>query len=193
MSLETVVADIRAEAEERAEEIRAEAETEAERIIADAETDAEETMAAAEAEVERRIERERHQQISSAELQSKQEVLAARRDVLEDVLEEVEDALADLSGDRRQDLTRILLENGVDQFDADDSVEVAGREADRELLESLVEEQEDVTVAGTYDCLGGVVLESEGSRVRVNNTFDAILDDVWEDELKAISDRLFEQ
>jgi len=27
----------------------------------------------------------------------------------------------------------------------------------------------------------------------VNNTFDSILEDVWEDELKEISDRLFEQ
>jgi len=39
----------------------------------------------------------------------------------------------------------------------------------------------------------GVVAESDTSRVRVNNTFDSILESVWDDELKNISERLFDQ
>ena len=42
-------------------------------------------------------------------------------------------------------------------------------------------------------CLGGVVVDSADSRVRVNNTFDSVLDDVWEDSLKDVSDILFDQ
>jgi V/A-type H+-transporting ATPase subunit E len=47
--------------------------------------------------------------------------------------------------------------------------------------------------AGKYDCLGGVVVESDQSRLRVNNTFDSVLESVWEDNLQDISKRLFEQ
>ena len=42
-------------------------------------------------------------------------------------------------------------------------------------------------------CLGGVVVESETSRVRVNNTFDSVLESVWDDQLKELSTLLFEQ
>jgi len=37
------------------------------------------------------------------------------------------------------------------------------------------------------------VVESDASRVRVNNTFDSVLETVWEDQLKDVSTRLFEQ
>jgi len=70
-------------------------------------------------------------------------------------------------------------------------VRVSGRPEDAELLESILADY-DATLAGDVDCLGGVVVESDQSRVRVNNTFDSVLEDVWEDQIKAISDRLFE-
>jgi len=63
---------------------------------------------------------------------------------------------------------------------------------DVDLVEELVEDRNAV-VDGEIDCLGGVVAESDTSRVRVNNTFDSILESVWDDELKNISERLFDQ
>lgn len=192
MSLETVVEDIRQEAETRAAEIRAAGDEEAEEIVEAAEEDAKETIAAAEEDVERQIAREREQRLSSAELEAKQERLNARRDVLEEVYERVSDALVELSEDRREPLTRTLIEAGASEFESG-QVEVYGRADDHELLEEILADYPEYEVAGEVDCLGGVVLESDASRVRVNNTFDAILDDVWEDRLKDISDRLFEQ
>lgn len=192
MSLETVVQDIREEAKAQAAEIREAAEAEAAELIAEAESDADETVAAAEEEVERQIERERERARSGAALEAKQERLGARRDVLERVYDEVESAVADLGGERREELTLAVIESALDQFDEDVTVRVYGRESDRELIESLLDDTEDASFAGTIDCLGGVVVESDAARVRVNNTFDSILDSVWEDELKNISDRLFE-
>jgi V/A-type H+-transporting ATPase subunit E len=72
-------------------------------------------------------------------------------------------------------------------------VQVYGRADDQALLEELLEEYDGYEYAGEYDCLGGVVAESDQSRVRVKNTFDSILDEVWENNLREISDRLFEQ
>ena len=192
MSLETVVDDIREEAEARAAEIREEAEEEAAAIIEEAEADANQTIADAEAAVEQRIERERDQQLSSATLQAKQDRLAARRDILEDTYDRVADALVDLDSDRREEMTQALLTAGVEALDVDETIRVYGRPSDADLLESLVAEDEQLTYGGEHECLGGVVLESDAARVRVNNTFESVLDDVWEDHLKDISDKLFE-
>ena len=192
MSLETVVEDIRDEARARADEIRDEADERAQEITDEAEADAEQIREDREAEVEREISQEREQRLSSAKLQAKQARLGARRDVLEDVRADVEAALADLGGDRREELTRALLDAAVAEFDDGDDLTVYGRADDQDLLEDVLTDYDGATFAGERDCLGGVVVESESSRVRVNNTFDSLLETVWEDNLRDISDRLFD-
>lgn len=190
MSLDTVVEDIRDDARTRAEEIREEAADRADEIVAEAEAEAEELLEEREAAVERQIEQEREQALSSAKLEAKQARLEARRDVLEDVHEQTEAALAELSGDQREELTRALLEDAASEFDGD--IVVYGRSDDESLLQSLVDERDGYSYGGEHDCLGGVVVESEQSRVRVDNTFDSVLSDVWEDSLKELSTRLFD-
>lgn len=192
MSLESVVENIREEAHSRAEEIRSAADDEAEEILESARAEAEETREAAETAAEREIEQLREREVSGAELEAKQERLAARRDLLADVREQVESELADLSGDDRESLTRALFEAAQTEFDDDASLEVYGHPDDADLLSSVVEDA-DAEVAGDYDCLGGVVVESPDSRVRVNNTFDSVLESVWADNLQEISNHLFEQ
>ncbi|WP_435074881.1 V-type ATP synthase subunit E [Halorubrum sp. HHNYT27] len=192
MSLDTVVEDVRDEARARAEEIREAAESEADEIIAEAEADAERIREERLAEADRQIEQEREQTLSSAKLEAKQERLGARRDVLEDVHDDVKAALADLDDDRRRELTETLLDASLAEFDDDDDVAVYTRAEDTELLEDLVADR-NAEVDGEVDCLGGVVAESDTSRVRVNNTFDSVLDSVWDDELKNISEQLFDQ
>jgi len=193
MSLDTVVEDIREEAHARAEDIRSEGETRAEEIESAAEEDAEEIVETAEQEVEREIEQLREQRLSSAKLEAKQKRLEARRDVLGDVREQVEDELVVLEGDTRKELTQVLLDAASEEFDEGDDVSVYGRADDQELIESILEAYDGYEYAGEYDCLGGVVVESEESRVRVNNTFDSVLEDVWEDNLREISVQLFDQ
>ena len=192
MSLDTVVEDVRDQARARAEEIRSEAEAQADELIEEAEADAESIREERLEAVEATIEQEREQNVSSAKLEAKQQRLEARRDVLEDVRDAVEAELVALDADTREELTRALLDAAAVEFEDAEDVAVYGRADDAELLESLAEEY-GFEYAGEYDCLGGVVVESRGSRVRVNNTFDSVLEDVWEDELREISDRLFEQ
>ena len=193
MSLETVAEDVKEEARERAERIREEADRRAEEIIDEAEADADETVAERERAVENQIERERDQRLSSVKLEAKQLRLETRREVLADLRDEVEARIAGLSGDEREDLTRALLEDAGTEFEDGASVGLYGRPDDEALLTTLADEYDGFEYAGEYDCLGGVVAESEGSRVRVNNTFDSMLDSVWDDELKSVSSRLFDQ
>lgn len=193
MSLETVAEDIRDEARARAEEIREEGEERAAEIVEDAEADAEKILDEREAAVEREVEQRREQAVSSAKLEAKQARLEARRDAIADVREAVETAIAEIDGERRRSLTETLLDAAAEEFDEGESVSVYGRADDADLLEDLLEGYDGFSVAGEYDCLGGVVVESEESRVRVNNTFDSILEAVWEDNLKELSTRLFER
>ena len=193
MSLETVVEDVRGEARARAEEIREEGESRADEIVSEAEADAEEIVRQREEEVEAQIDEEREQALSSAKLTAKQKRLEARRDALEQVREQLEARIADIDGERREELTASLIENAAAEFDDDATVEVYGREDDEELLTELLADYEGWSVAGTEDCLGGVVVESESSRVSVDNTFDSVIEAVWDDELKRISEHLFEE
>jgi len=195
MSLDTVVEDIREEARASADEIREEAEAEAEEIIAEAETDAEGIIAEAEANAEEAIERERDQALSSATLEAKQERLEGRREMLQSVREDVRAAIADVSGERREELTDALLSAAIRAFDGEDAgdVSVFGRADDRTLIEDLLSDREGFSWAGERDCLGGVVVGGESTRLRIDNTFDSVLDDVLEDELTTISERLFDE
>ena len=193
MSLDTVVEDIREEARARAKEIEQAAEAEAEEIVAEAERDAEEIVAEAERDAENQVEREREQTLSSAKLEAKQMRLEARRDILREVRESVEERVASLEDDRREELTGLLLEDASGEFEDADTVRVYGRADDRELVERLLDEYDGYEWDGERECLGGVVVESDASRIRVNNTFDSVLDEVWEENLTEISKRLFEQ
>ena len=193
MSLDTVVEDIREQARARADEVREEADREAEGILDEAERDAEEIREEILADAQRQVEQEREQRLSSAKLEAKQDRLEARRDVLQSVRDDVESEVAGLEGEEREELTRTLLEAAAAEINDDEGVEVYGRADDRELLESLLEEYDGFSYAGEYDCLGGVVVESPESRVRIKNTFDSILEEVWADNLREISDMLFEQ
>lgn len=189
MSLETVVEDIRERARERAADVQQDAEERAEGIVAEAEAEAETIKAEREREVQRQIEQEHDRTLSSARLEAKQERLAARRDVFATVRDRVESELAALDGETREELTAVLLEAGLAEFEG--TAGVYAREADTELVSSLLEDH-DAELVGERDCLGGVVVEGADTRLRVNNTFDSILDDVWDETVREISDRLFD-
>ena len=192
MSLETVVEDIREEARARAEEIRAETEAEAETILEEAEADADTLLAERKRAVEDRVEREREQAISSATLEAKQQRLSLRRDLLADLRESVESEIRSLSEARREELTRPLLADAVKEYPEEYSLEVTGSPQDESLLTELCDEFDQATVAGTVECLGGVRVSSEQSRVTIDNTFDAILEEMWEDNVRELSALLFE-
>jgi len=193
MSLDTVVEDIRDDARARADELREEGERRAEEIVSEAETDADAIIAEAEQDVEQEIEQEREQRLSSAKLEAKQARLEARREALQDVREQAKTAVADIDGEEREELTRTLLDAAATEFTDAETVEVYGRADDAELLESILDAYDGFEVAGETECLGGVIVEAEGSRIRVNNTFDSVLDEVWEEHLKTISEELFEE
>jgi len=113
-----------------------------------------------------------------------------RRDLLAELRADVRDELAELE-EGREDLTRSLLDAAIDELGEESGV-VYAAETDEELVEGLLEDDEydGFEYGGTTEVLGGVVVEVSDGDVRVNNSFDSVLETVWNDSLKEVSERL---
>ena len=188
MGLDTVVDDIRDEAREEADRIVSDAEEDRDARIAEAEEEADRILEQAEEEAESETEALREQTLSGARLEAKTMQSRARKELLDDLRGAVEDRLAALD-DGREDLTEALLDDAIEELDADaGTVHVA--EGDADLAEELLADRDGFELGGTEDVLGGVIVDSADGDVRVTNTFDAVLDRVWSDDVREITSRL---
>tara|TARA_A100001037_G_scaffold273211_1_gene269930 strand:- start:5899 stop:6486 length:588 start_codon:yes stop_codon:yes gene_type:complete len=191
MSLETVVEDIREKARGDAERILSESDAEGKEIIDKARKEASVNRAVGKEEISRKIELEKEQKFSSTNLAAKQKTLEKKRDLLELVRQEIENEISQIKGKEREELTGKLIESSIKEFIDVKDVVVYGNVEDEKLLKSLLKKHKGVKYGGEYECIGGVVMESESARMRVNNTFDSIIETVWTEELKNISELLF--
>jgi len=191
MSLETVVEDIRNEALKSAKRILSEAAKVEEEIVGSAKKSASGVKIAGGEEMNRIIRLEREQRFSSANLEAKQKVLEMKQELIEIIRKDVEEEIKNISGKDREALTKILMDSSAKEYENMDDVVVYGQSKDEKLLKSLLKNHKGIKYGGMYDCIGGVVMESESARMRVNNTFDSIIDAVWTEELKNISGLLF--
>jgi V/A-type H+-transporting ATPase subunit E len=188
MGLETVVDDIKDEARTRAEEIKAEAEQEADETLEEAREEADEIRHEEREAAEKRAEELREQEVSSAKLDARKMQSRERRDLLAELRADVRDELEEVE-EGREEMTRTLLEGAIEELGEDTGVVyAAGR--DEDLVNDIIVDYDGFEYGGTTDVLGGVVVEASDGDVRVNNSFDSVLETVWNDSLKEVSDRL---
>jgi V/A-type H+-transporting ATPase subunit E len=188
MGLETVVDDIKDEARTRAEEITEEAEKDAEETLEEAREEAEKIKKEEREAAEKRAEELREQEVSSAKLEARKMQSRERRDLLAELRADVRDELAELE-EGREEMTRTLLEGAIEELDEDSGV-VYAAERDAELVKDILGDYDGFKYGGTTEILGGVVVEVSGGDVRVNNSFDSVLETVWNDSLKEVSESL---
>jgi len=188
MGLETVVDDIKDEARTRAEEIAQEAEEEAEEILEEARQEAESIKEEERESAEKRAKELREQEISSAKLEARKMRSRERRDLLAELRADVSEELADVE-EGREEMTRNLLEGAIEEL-GEDTGAVYAAEGDEELVKEILDDYDGFEYGGTTDILGGVVVEASDGDVRVNNSFDSVLETVWNDSLKEVSERL---
>lgn len=188
MGLETVVDDIKDEARTRAEEIKAEAEQEADETLEEAREEADEIRQEEREAAEKSAEELREQEISSAKLDARKMQSRERRDLLAELRADVRDKLAELE-EGREEMTRNLLEGAIEELGEDTGV-VYAAERDEDLVNDIIGDYDGFEYGGTTEVLGGVVVEASDGDVRVNNSFDSVLETVWNDSLKEVSERL---
>ena len=185
-----------------AEEHRQQAERIAEEIRRDTQERRSRFEALAESRAASRAEREYRRLIQAAEIRLQAELDRMRWGLVESVLHTVDERLQQLrdDADAYPGLLRRLLSQASKEI-KEERLTVRVREADYERLE---EQWEAITVVAAPDkiltlskepfpCSGGVLVENEDGRIRMNNTFEGRLERLRPALQRAIVKRLFPQ
>jgi V/A-type H+-transporting ATPase subunit E len=182
MGLENVIEDILQQAKKQVDVINTLADEEVAAINEKAQAKAEKVIKDKQTEVDAQIKRMRIQEISGAHLEVKRAVLNAKKDLLDSVYQSARDSIAAIPTEKNTAMLKAILDK---QSSSGSTVYSNARDA------ALVREMTDLTFAGEIECIGGLAIENEDGSVRMDFTFDTILDDVSEQTLKQISDILF--
>ena len=183
MSLETLAAEIRKQAQEEAGAILDEAKTEAKRIEEEASSDATQTSSMATSKAERESEQISIELVASARQANQKRALIARREELELTWEAAKE---EVSSPKLAGRKKILDSLVKEASDTKSDVVMRPVKTDRPALsKSGFKMGEDI------EGLGGFVLESKDGSTMLDFRFDMMLEEAWKNTLGEINEILF--
>lgn len=186
MALENVINEIYEKGRQEVQKIKEEAEKEAEKITAEAKDRAEDILRRASEDGEKEADRLRRQEISSVKLEMKRQMLDVQKKILDSVFDALKQRIKEMDVEARRKLTESLLRS------ATPGMLVYSRREDEDLVKSIIQEMRlDVKYGGNVECLGGIILESEDGEVRLNLTFDELLNRLYELKIGEVAKILF--
>ena len=180
MGLEAVKDEILANARKQEDALLAEAKKEADKIMKEAQNSIAEFKQKTEAETKRLAEMINRQETASAELESKKLILEAKKEAMESAFDEARKIVEKLSGKKREEYMNRLLEKAKNDIEVD---KVYCNKNDARLVKGFKAESADI--------IGGIIAENKDGTVRVDYSFDALLQTIKENELQKISKLLF--
>lgn len=180
MGLEKVVSNIRSEGRAQADAVVAQARKEAAEILADARRQAEDIRAKRAAEANAQAEALAKRETASADLEARRLRLAAERELVGSIRGEVEKRLASLpEGQRVAHIQSLIRKANI----ANGRVLVSKKD-------EAAAKKAGISVAGTFDGLGGVVVESPDGATRENLRYETLLDEIWATTLPQVAGKL---
>lgn len=184
MALDKVVEDILESARKDASQLIATAEKEKASIL----QQANESIAAKKLERQKQLDetirRLNQQEVSSAELEAKRVVLNVRKDVLDQVSAGTLKELASMPDSEKAQLYAKLLTNGAKIIP---QPKVFCPKGEAKLLSGV----SGVGSIQEVEMEAGIILESKDGMFRLDYRFRTMLEDIWEKELKNVSNILF--
>jgi V/A-type H+-transporting ATPase subunit E len=184
MALDKVVKDIVDSARREADALIKSAEDERETILRDARDKVSKMRKAQEKDLEDALKRLRRQEISSAELEAKKIVLNKKKEILDRTFEE---ALSELSHMPIDDKKRIYLKSIEAAKTVIPQPRVYCPVGDAGLLAGV----EGLSSVDEMDMESGLILENEDGSMRLDYRFRNVLESIWEQELRQVSEILF--
>lgn len=160
------------------------AKAEAKGIIKRAEGRAEKRASAREDSTRQRVEKLRRKKLSLAELTLRKERLVTQREALRLVYEEMAKSLASMPAKRNRELLLKVVERAKKEFV---SPVVYSNARDAASIKAMT----GVEFGGEIDCIGGITAEEKGGKLRLNFTYESLLEDVWKECQKDVADILF--
>ena len=180
MALDKVVDNIRAEGRAQANAIVAQAKTEADAILADAKRQAADITSRRSGEATTAADAHLKREVASAELEARRLRLTAERELMTTLRAEVEKRLRSLPPAQRETHIKAL----VAKADVPDGrIWVASQD-------EAVAKKLGLPVAGTFEGLGGVVVESPDGHTRENLRYETLLDEIWSDSIAAVAPKI---
>ena len=180
MGLEKVVDNIRGEGRSQSTSIVEAAKKEADAILADAKRQAAEITARRQQEASAAADALLKREVASADLEARRLRLAAERELVSAVRTDVEKRLAALPAASREAhikalVARVNVPNGRIWVSRQD--EASARKLG-------------MNVAGTFEGLGGVIVESADGTTRENLRYETLLDEIWQSSLPQVATKL---
>jgi V/A-type H+-transporting ATPase subunit E len=182
MGLEIVVKDIQEGARAEVSRIKAEGDAKASEIINEAKEIQKKMLGDSLAKAEEDLQNLHQQVISSANLEVKRITLNKRKELLDSVYNQTVEKIKSMPASKKEDLLKNILNKHEDS---------GARVYSSKESEGAVKKLTSLSYAGNIDSIGGVVLENEDRTVRLDFTYDSILNNVYERSLKQISDILY--
>ncbi len=178
MALDQVIGEVRRDGETRAQTVLTTARAEAEAIIAAAKAQAKAAEKARLDAAARDGQAVQSQGASRAESEARKAVLTAEAAIREDLKARVLAAFSALPAKTREaHLTKLLATAA--------KVIPSGRSWGAAMDAAFLAKQKPYTHVGDLPITGGLVVESEDGQVRLDLTYETILDGKWRDVLKA--------
>ncbi len=180
MSLEAVKDEILNSAKSQANAMTAEARKEANKIAAEAEKKIEDMKAKSEAEAKRAMDTIKRQEMSSAELESKKMLLEAKKQIVESVFADSRKKIESLPDKKREELIKKLLEKAKKDIEI---AHVYCNSKDAKFIKGFGVQSADI--------IGGLIAENRERTIRVDYSFETLLQSIKDNELQSISKLLF--
>lgn len=180
MGLESIKEEVIRNAREQASFMLAEARKESGKIMKEAEAKAEEMKAKSEADTKKIIDTIKRQELASSELDSRKIVLDAKKQAIEKVIAEARKRLEALDDRKREDYIKKLLEKAKKELDV---AYVYCSKKDSKFVKGAE------TISA--EMLGGIMAENREKTIRVNYSFETLLESVKEIEIQNINKLLF--
>ncbi len=187
MPLEPVLEEIQKRGEETVKKIKEETVKETEKIIEEARREAEEILRRARYEAEKDGEALRKQELSAVTLEMKRLLLNKQKEIVEQVFDLLRQKVQQMDeGTRKEIIKKMLSKN------ATSGMVVYSRKEDEKIVKDAVGELNlNLSYGGNIECIGGIVLEDPSGEIRINLTFDEMLNQVYEQKLAETSKVLF--
>ncbi len=169
MSAEKIIAKIQQDAKQQLTTIQKEAEKKAQiihdRLVDTAKQQAEHITTQGKQDAEHL----KHIKIAQANQEIKRRLMAAREELIDQCFTQAQQRLKDLHQKKYQEIVSQLVADGKKKLGDDCSVRIS-RDEDKKIIE-----KHGLTVQGSVDASGGVILVSSDGNVTLDNTFEGIL------------------
>ena len=180
MGLEAVKEEVIGIAKEQESALLAEARKEASSIMKESERKIEEMKGKKDTETKRIIDTAKRQELANAELENKKMLLEAKKQLIDNVFADATKKLENLEDKKREACIKRLLEK------AKNDIEIADVYCNKKDSKFLKEFKLEAT-----HIIGGLLAENKEKTIRVDYSFETLLQSIKENELQNISKILF--